>query len=342
MLSLRRSYNLPGIREKGPGNIRTNMPFRYRNPITIKNKTWDDLSNYQVLVELSSSNFDFDLVQSDGADIRFTDSDGNLLDYWIESWDKLNETAKIWVKIPSIPAPPDKVEIFMYYGNPLVSSASDGDATFEFFDDFEGTSLNSQKWNEDAVNDITHEINGYFRFKDATKSGNTYWIYDLTDTGSQHQAKWAPINSFVLEYRSKISDTTANQMGQGGVALIGNDNKITAFLYHNDPQGDAISSRLDFIFENASGKATDVSNSDERDIRYVYDGTYGWLYHKSAESDSWTQVANGPLNDVAKIALTAGAYGGYPYLNYIEITNVRVRKYTSPEPTVSIKPKEEP
>ena len=110
--------------------------FKYRNPITVCGSTAGEQTDYQVLIELDSTNFDFNLPQTNGEDIRFTDSDGNLLDYWIESWDKLNETAKIWVKVPSIPASPDKTEIFMYYGNPSVSSASDGDATFEFFDDF--------------------------------------------------------------------------------------------------------------------------------------------------------------------------------------------------------------
>lgn len=337
MLSLRRSYNLPSIREKGPGNIRTDMPFRYRNPVTIKNKTWDDLSNYQVLVELSSSNFDFDLAQSDGSDIRFTDSDGNLLGYWIESWDKASESASVWVKVPSIPASPDKTEIFMYYGNPSVSSASDGDATFEFFDDFEGTSLDTEKWDEDAVNDITHEVNGYFRFKDATKSGNTYWVYDNTDTGSQHQAKWTLISSFVLEYRSKISDTAASQMGEGGIALVGADNRISANIMHVDGSGNAIDPVLGYIFvEGTTGSSVSVSDGDERDIRYVVNGSNVKIYQKPTSSGSWTLAVEGTSSDIAKIALVAGAFGGYPYLNYIEITNVRIRKYVSPEPTISI------
>jgi Domain of unknown function (DUF2341). len=34
----------------------------------------------------------------------------------------------------------------MYYGNPNAQSASDGDATFLFFDDFLGTSLDLDKW----------------------------------------------------------------------------------------------------------------------------------------------------------------------------------------------------
>ncbi len=75
-------------------------------------------------------------VQSNGADIRFTDSNGNELNYWIESWDYYSKNAKVWVKVASIPDSTTTI-IRMYYGNPGASSMSNGDRTFEFFDDLE-------------------------------------------------------------------------------------------------------------------------------------------------------------------------------------------------------------
>ena len=113
--------------------IRAAQGFKYCRTIYITEQSGEDLTEYQVLVELNSTNFNFAHAQTNGEDIRFTDSDGNLLAYWIESWDAVNESAKIWVKVPSIPAN-GTVVIFMYYGNPTVASASDGDATFEFYD----------------------------------------------------------------------------------------------------------------------------------------------------------------------------------------------------------------
>lgn len=86
------------------------------------------MKNYQVLVELSDS-FKFSQAQSDGDDLRFTNWSGDILPYWIESYDSLNEEAKIWVKVDSIPAS-DTTSIIMYYGNPQASGASDFDATF--------------------------------------------------------------------------------------------------------------------------------------------------------------------------------------------------------------------
>jgi hypothetical protein len=66
----------------------------------------------------------------DYGDIRFADSDGSTqLNYWQEV------DGKFWVKVPSIPASSTKT-VYVYYGNPNTTSQSNGDTTFEFFDDF--------------------------------------------------------------------------------------------------------------------------------------------------------------------------------------------------------------
>jgi PKD repeat protein len=79
----------------------------------------------------------------DFSDIRFTTSDGDtLISYWIESVITGNY-ADIWIKVPSITT----TTIYVYYGNANATTNSSGDNTFEFFDDFNGTSLNTSKWN---------------------------------------------------------------------------------------------------------------------------------------------------------------------------------------------------
>jgi len=118
--------------------------FKYRRRIIITEQSGSDLTDYQVLIELDSSNFDFSKTQTNGEDIRFADANGNLLPYWIEEWDAVNKRAKVWVKVPTIPAN-SSVEIWMYYGNPKFPSASDGGATFDFFDDFSYQTSTLQK-----------------------------------------------------------------------------------------------------------------------------------------------------------------------------------------------------
>jgi hypothetical protein len=121
--------------------------WSYRRPITIDNTAnSNNLTDYQVLVTLDTASLiTAGKMRSDCGDIRFTDSNGTtLLNYWIESGCNTAST-KIWVKVPSIPANSTKA-IYVYYGNPSATSLSSGDATFLFFDDFEGTSLDTTKW----------------------------------------------------------------------------------------------------------------------------------------------------------------------------------------------------
>ncbi|HZV59315.1 MAG TPA: DUF2341 domain-containing protein, partial [Candidatus Eremiobacteraceae bacterium] len=62
------------------------------------------LTNYQVHVVLGAS-FDFTKAQANGADIRFTASDGvTALPFWIESWNPTGSSASLWVKVPTIDA----------------------------------------------------------------------------------------------------------------------------------------------------------------------------------------------------------------------------------------------
>ncbi|RLG67379.1 MAG: hypothetical protein DRO11_10210, partial [Methanobacteriota archaeon] len=101
--------------------------WKYYREITVKENSGKTLTNYQVLIELNSANFDFSNAKSDGFDVRFVDSDGNELSYWIEEWSSGN--AKIWIKVPTIPAN-GKAKIRMYYGNPSASSTSSIRGTF--------------------------------------------------------------------------------------------------------------------------------------------------------------------------------------------------------------------
>jgi hypothetical protein len=119
--------------------------FKYRKPITITNSGSSDLTNYQISITLDTASLiSAGKMRSDCDDIRFVDSDRvTNLNYWIESGCNTAST-KIWVKVPSIPRG-SKI-IYVYYGKPDAVSESNGDATFDFFDDFLGTNLNTGKW----------------------------------------------------------------------------------------------------------------------------------------------------------------------------------------------------
>ena len=81
--------------------------------------------------------------RTDFGDVGFTTSDGTtLLDYWMES--KVDsDNAVFWVEVAEIPA---SCTIYVYYGKSDATTTSNGDNTFNFFDDFPGTSLDLTKW----------------------------------------------------------------------------------------------------------------------------------------------------------------------------------------------------
>ena len=61
-----------------------------------------------VVAEVRASNIvtaadvDFAKIKAGGADIRFVDDDGTVLDYEIDAWDDGAETASIWVKVQQL------------------------------------------------------------------------------------------------------------------------------------------------------------------------------------------------------------------------------------------------
>ncbi len=109
-------------------------------PITIRERAGRTLLNYPVLVELNRKNFSFD----NNFNIAFLDKNGNKLNYWIEKWDPANEEAAIWVKIPRLEA--KQTETIYLVQKSDLTNESNGDETFEFFDDFNDNSIDQGKW----------------------------------------------------------------------------------------------------------------------------------------------------------------------------------------------------
>ena len=115
----------------------------YRSEITLSSVT--TVANYQVKVELTSVNFNYLHAQTNGEDIRFTDTGENLQDYWIEEWND-SGTSTIWVEV----ATSGTSTFYMYFDNASASDAANGDNTFDFFDDFAGSTLDLTKWTIDS------------------------------------------------------------------------------------------------------------------------------------------------------------------------------------------------
>ncbi len=127
----------------------------YRNKILLNPVTPD--ADYQIKIELDKDTFNYSRANGSGNDVRFYDINGSKLNYWIEKWNSKG-TSIIWVNIPL----KGTSELYMLYGDGNANPESDGNKTFDFFDDFSGNSLNQNKWtvSEFAAGTHSYQVSG--------------------------------------------------------------------------------------------------------------------------------------------------------------------------------------
>ncbi len=106
--------------------------FQYRMPLhfnlSVDQKT--NLIDHQIKLDIQGIDpkaplcVDFTRIELDGADIKFTDTDGKTpVNFWIQSWNNERAQATVWIKIPEI-IPHQPKTIYLYYTNPGAKSAS--------------------------------------------------------------------------------------------------------------------------------------------------------------------------------------------------------------------------
>ena len=298
--------------------------WSYRRKITITNNSSNDLTDYQVAIDLDSSNFDFSKANSDGSDIRFTDSDGEtLLSYWIESWDSANSKAKIWVKVPSIPAS-GSVDIYMYYGNSSATDEGNPEQVFDFFDHFD----NTNKWTK-IDTDIT------------VSCENSIMTLKMVGTAGDIRTKdkW-PSQNIILEVYAKHSadDTVYHKIAYMTDQADGSDYNSFGYVSNQYWNHEYIQS-----YSNGTGGryefASDICDQSQW---HIYAASI-----KPSEVAVWldgvkkaTRTTNIPDTETMYILLQTP---NYQYKNALFMIDwVRIRKFADPEPSYIIGSEETP
>ena len=193
--------------------------WKYRKKITIDHaKIDEDLTDFPVLVKLTSFNFDFLKARTDGYDIRFTDAAGNtLLSYERERHDALSQKAEYWVKIPSVLKDTD-TEFYIYY---CATDAPDGeDPTAVWDSDFEGVwhlkGLGDSTTNNNTLtNHGTTEVDGKIaKAKDFERDSSQYLSHAdapaLSPTGDITIEFWVKHETLASNYYMTKWDETTN------------------------------------------------------------------------------------------------------------------------------------
>jgi len=291
-------------------------PFNYE--ITIDNTAnSNDLTDYQILLEINNDPQFFEDCEGNRVYLEFYDEDQQtLLNHYVELWDTVNYNAKIWIKVPLIPANGVK-KIYLKINKSRTEDLSNGEATFDFFDDFERTDY-SEKW--DLISGAEPYIeNGKLIFPNEDSTIRTKQSVTLAYNGL-----WR------FKYRWKAVASSYTPAFQFKFIFKDEDNYYFVNL-------DAVNkSGWNKLKKMVNGSISDLalldfaSDTEEHLIEVIRkgDGTFivkqdGTVYAKVQDNDITQSVAI----VMQHIPNTNG--------EGLEIDNIIVRKYTDPEPTAT-------
>ena len=299
-----------------------NASWSKRKPITIASAC--ALSDYQI-----NSTIDYESgMQSDFDDIRFVAGDGSELPYWIEN--KTDGTnATVWVNVSSIPAGNSTIHI--YYGNAAATSQSDGDATFDFFDDFKGASLDTDKWSATGSYSVDNDIriNTGSIYTDSTIAFTPEnRIFEMRARYHTHTGAYAGI---------MIADATGTAGGNGNgnalsylmttsssnpyIQIWGADGATTSY---NIVSGTTLHNNVTIDADYITGFSFTGSH-----ISYFIQNTGYADIARSNHAGTW----NKPFH--LWLGYFTGSNAGSANIDDVTVKWVRVRRYTSQTPTVT-------
>ncbi|RLG57497.1 MAG: hypothetical protein DRN95_05485, partial [Candidatus Hydrothermarchaeota archaeon] len=283
--------------------------------------TAGNLTDYQVKIEINlSQEFSQGKIQQYCQDVRFTwlNSTSNQeqkISYWIEQCNlSASGNATFWIKVPFLENNTNTT-VYLYYGNSGASSESDGEATFEFFDDFEDL--------EGWVNDAGYSVSNSELVQNANSG---------TENKKFYYSEYEPSSIRNLTIRLKWRSTS------GGYVTAGwwnsNNNWNGVWWYDGDSNGDAhIKERWDsYSFNEYTYGTTDNNIPQNVDNSYIFE-------FRADESNFYlvvddVQYASSDIDyDDTPMHIGYGSWNsGYPaYSDWI-----LVRKFANPEPSISI------
>ncbi len=161
----------------------------------------EPLTDFPLLVSLTSDSVDYTKTQDAGQDIRFVDSDDSTeLSHEIEKWDE-SATSTVWVKVPQIDGGSNADYIWMYYNH---SSVADGqnaadvwsngyEAVYHLNDDFLDSTSNARNATNDGSDDVTGQFADAQDFTPLDELNLGTW--SVTGTALTIQA-WAYFDDF--------------------------------------------------------------------------------------------------------------------------------------------------
>ncbi|MCL4435978.1 MAG: DUF2341 domain-containing protein [Thaumarchaeota archaeon] len=246
-------------------------------------------------------------------DIRFTGSDDNTeLNYWLQSYD--DSTAVFWVKL-SYDLSTSGTVTYLYYGKSGAVSASNGDATFIFFDDFSKDTLNHAKWQTYAAGNggSLHVSNGILQMR--SNGGDSDWIAIRTISTFAAPYAWEARLNFT-DYTTQMaglyreSDRNPSEYGVAKFAT---------------PYGNKVSQETDYVNYLQRQQTFSFNQFNNFEIRRDASGYNDFYINDSLVQNDHLYTYSGPTR------LMLGSYS--LAAQTFEADWIFIRKYVSPEPS---------
>lgn len=285
-----------------------------RRPVVIDNTSNNDtLYDFQVGLNVPY----YTEMQNDFDDIRFTTNDEvTSIPYWVEEY-VLSTYAILWVKVPVIPAL-DTTIIYLYYGNPNAQSESNGEAVFEFFDDFNDQDISdwtviNGSWT--AQNKMLEQL---FTSPNHRRILSQYIIDEtcITEAKINYLSTYA-YSGLHIFFSKNAEGTNGYKFGYAGLNV--NGSRIVKIVNLSCTN----------LVSNNTINVIDYNNLWLKE-RVIFDGSN--YYSLSLKAPDSIEVFL-EVSDVTYVfPYILGAYVG----SHIGIDDLRVRKLGDPEPQVSI------
>jgi len=156
----------------------------HSHEVIIDNRDNSDVhEDYQVSLAVDESHIFFEAQEG----LRFVDENLQVADHWNESFPDV-----MWLEVPKVPAS-GICALRMLDASPSECLTSNGDSTFEFFDDFPGNELDLGRWfdNKYTSNPVISPEDGSANIDDV----GTAWGYFMTNGTNDYRMYYTGIDS---------------------------------------------------------------------------------------------------------------------------------------------------
>ncbi|WP_457752210.1 DUF2341 domain-containing protein [Thermococcus sp.] len=303
----------------------------YRINLTIQNNLAQNLVNFQVPIYIDSlhvSNLTlldtfFKTADSDGDNIpiiKIYYNNCTPVNFWVEKWDTTAEKAIIWVNV-TIPAG-SEITLGIYFDSSGTETLGNPNKVFDFYDDFSGTSLNTTKW---ISNTNQYEVlNGYIKMWG--NWNNRYYINTLKsfEPNVIIEGVWRLGGYYYYD-----TDLTIGLVPTSTTRWLSNS---AIYAWYDGYGGTRPYNRKTLrIYGTYPVTGSPIYSTNWQSFEIVYTGTQIGFW--DSYTYSWLIAAVSPSLSLfhLQIAADTDSTKRFGYIDWI-----RVRKYASTPPTVSI------